>query len=237
VRAAPRPRAYACGSGEGCCERRSGLGFRPEPSPGYMLLFTRIIGIFAGTGVYGMQSERVSDLLDQINLGDEKAFEALVSVAYRELRWIAASLMRGQLDGNTLQPTALVNEAYLRLIQGDHRWENKGHFFGAAARAMRQVLVGHAREKSAQKRMGGATRVTFHDLHVQSSDPGVAVEELDEAMTALAGVDEHLARIMELRYFAGCTVPEIAALTGRSAATVKRDWTYARAWLFEYMNR
>jgi DNA-directed RNA polymerase specialized sigma24 family protein len=85
--------------------------------------------------------------------------------------------------------------------------------------------------------MGGATRVTFHDLHVQSSDPGIAVEGLDEAMTALAGVNDQLARTMELRYFAGCTVPEIAALTGRSAATVKRDWTYARAWLFEYMSR
>lgn len=177
----------------------------------------------------------VGSLLKEVNAGDEKAFDALVALVYGELRRMAGSMMRGQGAGHTLQPTALVNEAYLRLVQGKTQWEGRAHFFGAAARAMRQVLMAHARHHAAQKRDGGV-RVTFHDIDVAAPEPALDLLALDEALIALARVDERYARVMELRYFAGCSVPEIAELTGRSVATVKRDWAYARAWLYDYMS-
>jgi RNA polymerase sigma factor (TIGR02999 family) len=178
----------------------------------------------------------VAKLLQKINEGDGEAFEALVAAVYGELRRMAGSLMRGQNDRQTLQPTALVNEAYLRLVRGEPRWEGRAHFFGAAARAMRQVLIAHARERASLKRAGGAVRVTFEDLEIQAPEPHVDLLALDEALTALAREDERLARVTELRYFGGYSVQEIAELTGRSLATVKRDWTYARAWLYERMS-
>jgi RNA polymerase sigma factor (TIGR02999 family) len=182
-----------------------------------------------------MAEDDISRLLQDVNAGKDRAYDSLVTLVYGELRRMAASLMRGRVHGSTLQPTALVNEAYLRLAQGESRWDSKAHFFGAAARAMRQVLVAQARKKSAVKRAGQAVRVTFHELHVQSPDPRVDLLALDEALTALAAVDERYARVMELRYFAGCGLEEIGELTGRSLATVKRDWAYARAWLYDFM--
>jgi RNA polymerase sigma factor (TIGR02999 family) len=182
-----------------------------------------------------MEQDDISRLLDDVNAGDSAAFESLIALVYDELRRMAASLMHGQVNGRTLQPTALVNEAYLRLVHGENKWDNKAHFFGAAARAMRQVLIAEARRRSSQKRAGDAKRVTFRDLEIGIEEPEVDVLALEEAMTALAGVDERFTRIMELRYFAGCDLEEIAQLTGKSLATVKRDWTYARAWLFDRM--
>jgi RNA polymerase sigma factor (TIGR02999 family) len=181
--------------------------------------------------------DEIGRLLQDVNAGQDEAFDSLVTLVYGELRRMAASLMRGRVKGSTLQPTALVNEAYLRLVQGEPRWDNKGHFFGAAARAMRQVLVAQARRKSAVKRAGQAVRVTFHELNIQSPEPQVDLLVLDAALTALAQVDERYSRVMELRYFAGCGMEEIGELTGRSLASVKRDWAYARAWLYDYMNR
>ena len=134
--------------------------------------------------------------------------------------------MHGQVNGRILQPTAVVNEAYLRLVSGPNIWDNRAHFFGAAARAMRQVLIAEAERRSAQKREGGLTRVTFHDLNVATEAPDIDLLALEEAMTALGHVDERFTRVVELRYFAGCNLPEIAELTGRSLATVKRDWAY-----------
>jgi RNA polymerase sigma factor (TIGR02999 family) len=177
----------------------------------------------------------VGMLLEEVNAGDERAFQTLVTLLHGELRRMAGSMMRNQAAGHTLQPTALVNEAYLRLVQGETRWEGRAHFFGAAARAMRQVLIAHARHHAAQKRDAGV-RVTFHDIDVAGPDPQLDLLALDAALAALARVDERYSRVMELRYFAGCTLPEIAELTGRSLATVKRDWTYARAWLYDYMS-
>jgi RNA polymerase sigma factor (TIGR02999 family) len=182
-----------------------------------------------------MAGEEINSLLQAVNAGDQRAFESLVTVAYGELRRMAASLMRGRVKGNTLQPTALVHEAYLRLLQGESRWDSKAHFFGAAARAMRQVLVAQARTKSALKRGGQVMRVTFNDLDVECAEPQLGLLALDEALTALAAVDERFSRVMELRYFGGCTLEEIAELTGLSLATIKRDWAYARAWLYDYM--
>ena len=183
-----------------------------------------------------MERDDLGRLLDAVNAGDERAFESVVSLVYVELRRMAASYMRGRTKGNTLQPTALVHEAYLRLVQGRTRWDSRAHFFGAAARAMRQVLVQHARRKAAHKRAGGAVRVTFDDLEVYSAQPQLDLFALDEALTALGRVDERFTRAMELRYFGGFSLEEIADLTGRSLATVKRDWSYARAWLNDYMN-
>lgn len=177
----------------------------------------------------------VGTLLKAVNAGDEQAFESLVAVVYGELRRMAGALMRDQAVGHTLQPTALVNEAYLRLVQGQTQWDGRAHFFGAAARAMRQVLIAHARHHAARKRDGGV-RVTFHDLDVAAPEPALDLLALDTALTALAAVDERYSRVMELRYFAGCSLPEIADLTGHSLATVKRDWAYARAWLYDHMS-
>lgn len=183
-----------------------------------------------------MEPDHVARLLKEVNAGDTRAFESLVALVYGELRRMAGSLMRGQSNGHTLQPTALVNEAYLRLVQGEPRWDGRAHFFGAAARAMRQVLMAHARRNAAQKRAGAAVRVTFRDLDVEAPEPQLDLLALDDALTALAQVDERFSRVMELRYFAGFNLQEIAEMTGCSLATVKRDWAYARAWLYDYMS-
>jgi RNA polymerase sigma factor (TIGR02999 family) len=182
-----------------------------------------------------MERDDVSRLLEEIKAGDSRAFDSLISLVYDELRRIARSLLQGRLNGRTLQPTALVNEAYLRLAAGENKWDNKAHFFGAAARAMRQVLIAEAQRRTAQKRAGNAKRVTFRDLAIAAEEPEIDLLALEEAMTALAGVDERFTRIIELRYFAGCSLEEVAELTKRSLATVKRDWAYARAWLFDRM--
>lgn len=183
-----------------------------------------------------MGETRVTVLLQAVNSGSDEAYTALIQMLYGDLRQMADSLMRRERVGHTLQPTALVNEAYLRLVQSDSKWENRAHFFGAAARAMRRILVEHARRRGAQKRGAGAERITFSDLHVQAEDPEIDLLALDEALRALAGVDERLLKVVELRYFAGCSISETARLLKVSDVTVKRDWTYARAWLYDYMS-
>jgi len=180
-----------------------------------------------------MERDDVSRLLESARDGDKGAFDSLIALVYPELRRIALSLMRGQINGRTMQPTAVVNEAWIRLNAGGNTWENKAHFFGAAARAMRQVLTEEARRRSSQKRAGHMQRVTLQDLVGNTEDPTVDMLALDEALTALGEVDERFVRLIELRYFGGCTLEEVAGLTDCSVATVKRDWTYARAWLFE----
>jgi len=175
--------------------------------------------------------------LDLLSTGDGAKFDALVGLAYGELRIMARSLMRSQKPGHTLQPTALVHEAWLRLANGDTSFENRAHFFGAAARAMRQVLIGYARKRAAVKRAGGARRVTFSELAVQTEEPDLDLLALDEALTALAERDRRLCRVLELQYFAGLDLEHIAEFTGRSLSTVKRDCTYARAWLLDFMEQ
>ena len=182
-----------------------------------------------------VRPDAVAALLEDINSGDAKAFDALVTLVYGELRRMAAALMRRQASGHTLQPTALVNEAYLRLVRSQPRWDNRAHFFGAAARAMRQVLIARARAHAAEKRLAPGARVTFEDLQVSSAESPVDLLALDEALDALGKVDERFTRVMELRYFGGYTLEDIAGLTGRSLASVKRDFAYARAWLYDRM--
>jgi len=184
-----------------------------------------------------MSGVEISVLLNKLSSGNQDAREELIGAVYLELRRMAASFMRRERQNHTLQPTALVNEAYIRLLQGDTTWENKAHFFGAAARAMRRILIEHARQKRSEKHGGSAQRVTFADIDVQAEDPQINLLSLDEALTALGDVDPRLVEVVELRYFAGCDLQETSRILGVSAATVKRDWTYARAWLYDFMSR
>jgi RNA polymerase sigma factor (TIGR02999 family) len=184
-----------------------------------------------------LAGSEVDRLLEALRAGKTETFESLVSLVYGELRTMAQSLMSRQKPGHTLQPTALVNEAYLKLVQGETNFESRAHFFGAAARAMRQVLIAHARKHNAAKRPGSSQRVTFNEMSIQAHEPDLDVLALDEALSALAGHDGRLARVLEMRYFAGFGLEEIARINGQSLATVKRDWTFARAWLLDYMQQ
>lgn len=177
----------------------------------------------------------VTMLLDRVHAGDSSASDELMKVIYTELHRLASAKMRGERQGHTLQPTVLVNEAYLRLAKDDVRWENRAHFFGAAAEAMRRILVEHARAKSAEKRGGHAKRVTFSNLQVAADDPGIDVIALSEAIDALRLENERLCEVVMLRYFGGLSIEQTADNLDVSPATVKRDWNYARAWLYERM--
>jgi RNA polymerase sigma factor (TIGR02999 family) len=156
---------------------------------------------------------------------------------YNELHHAAARAMRTEAIGHTLQPTALVNEVYLRLADQSHaKWQNRAQFFGVAAQVMRRVLVDHARARMSEKRGGGGRTITLDDLH-DAPEPseqsnGIDVLELHEALEKLAALDPKQARVVELRYFSGLTIDETAQALGISAATVKREWTFARAWLW-----
>jgi RNA polymerase sigma factor (TIGR02999 family) len=165
--------------------------------------------------------------------GDPAAASRLYEAVYGELRALAAASLRRESAGHTLQPTALVNEAYLRLLPGQAGWENRRHFFGAAAQAMRRILVDHARRRAAVKRGDGLERVTFTDLAVAIPEPDVDVEALEEALVALEAEDARLAQVVTLRYFGGFGIEEIGQILGTSPATVKRDWEFARTWLYE----
>jgi RNA polymerase sigma factor (TIGR02999 family) len=166
-------------------------------------------------------------------VSDKSQLSEMIPLVYAELRRVAARSMRRERAGHTLQPTALVNEAYLRLRK-DHgqRWQNRTHFLAIAALSMRQILVERARARGAAKRGGGGqVRVTLADIPAPTADESPDLLALDEALTALERIDPGKARIVELRYFGGLTVEETADLVGVSPATVKRSWTMARAWL------
>ncbi|HSL21938.1 MAG TPA: sigma-70 family RNA polymerase sigma factor [Vicinamibacterales bacterium] len=150
---------------------------------------------------------------------------------YAELRRVAAAYLRRERPGQTLQPTALVNEAYVRLAGQHPRFQNRAHFCAIAANAMRQILVERARARGAQKRGGGAPRITLNEQLAASPEPPVDLQALDEALTRLAALDAQQARIVELRFFGGLSVEETAEALGVSPATVKRHWAVARAWL------
>jgi RNA polymerase sigma-70 factor (ECF subfamily) len=180
--------------------------------------------------------ESVTQLLAAYRDGDKGAFDRLVPLVYDELRRIAARYLGRERGGHTLQPTALVNEAYLRLVQYENlEYKNRAHFVGIAARLMRQVLVDHARTHGASKRGGEQQRVTL--------DEGVAVQgqrdldllALDDALRKLSEKDAHLVRLVELRYFGGLSIEETAEALGSSPATVKREWATAKVWLRRLM--
>src|SRR5215468_2051281 len=181
----------------------------------------------------------VTRLLDAAVAGDRKAAADLLPLVYDELRQLAVARMAAESPDQTLQPTALVHEAYLRLIgpADELRWENRGHFFAAAAEAMRRILVDAARRKRTEKHGGHRRRVELPDVPAR---PDVADEQLlalDEALTRLAAEDPVAARVVELRHFAGLSIEDAAATLGLSRATTYRHWTYARAWLRDAISR
>lgn len=180
----------------------------------------------------------ITGLLIAWSEGDQAALERLLPLVERELHRIARNKMRRERPGHTLQPTALVNEAYLRLVdQRSVRWQNRAHFFAIAAALMRRILVNHARDRHRLKRGGGAVQVSLSEAVVADEQQWVELIELDEALDRLAGFDERACRVFELRYFGGLTAEETAEVLGVSVATVERDWKSAKAWLQREIRR
>ncbi len=174
----------------------------------------------------------VTRLLVAWTNGNRAALEELVPVVYPELRRIAGRYLRRERVGHTLQPTALVHEAYVKLVDQERaQWQNRAQFFGVAAQLMRRILVDHAREHAAAKRGGGARPVTLVDAMAASPDRGIDVLALDEALARLTALYPEQGRLVELRYFGGLTIEETGEVLGLSPATVKRQWAVARAWL------
>lgn len=184
-----------------------------------------------------MPRNDVTMLLAAAQEGAPDATERLFAVVHGELQRMAADKMGAERAGHTLQPTALVNEAYLRLLGNQDRLEDRAHFFGAAARAMERVLIDHARKRQAAKRGGdgGAQRVSLHELDLAVTDSDLDLFEVHEALEDLEGEDAGLATLVRYRYFVGMTLEEIAAVEGTSLATTKRRWTFARAWLYDHL--
>jgi RNA polymerase sigma factor (TIGR02999 family) len=174
----------------------------------------------------------LSQLVEQASKGKEEAMAELLPVVYGELRRVAAGYLRREKPGQTLQATALVHEAYLRLLREQHvSWQNRAHFCAIAANSMRQILVERARARNAAKRGGGFHRITLDDALAVAGVEGIDIEALDQALARLAEMDANQARLVELRYFGGLTIEETAEVLGVSPATVKRSWTVAKAWL------
>jgi RNA polymerase sigma factor (TIGR02999 family) len=174
----------------------------------------------------------ITQLLSELRNGDQAALERLTPLVYRELRRIAAGFMRRERADHTLEPTALVHEAYMRLVkQRDVEWQNRAHFLGVAAQQMRRVLLNHARARQTAKRAGVRAKVTLDDARVPLLERDVELIALDDALRALAAKDPQLSRLVELRYFGGLTIEETAEVLGVSHATVEREWAHARAWL------
>ena len=182
-------------------------------------------------------SQPVTELLARWSKGDSDAREALIPLVYEELRRIARRSLSSQSAAHTLQPTALVHEAYLRLARNQPvEWQNRAHFFALAARMMRQILVDHARKHAAAKRGSNAITILADDLPAPSSAPNLDLMALDDAMKRLAELDPRQCRIVELRFFGGLSIDETAEVERISPATTKREWATARLWLHRAMN-
>jgi len=175
---------------------------------------------------------QVTQLLKAMHSGDPKAADGLLPLVYEELHRLAKSYMRRERPDHTLQPTALINEAYMKLVNEDVDWNNRAHFVGVAAHVMRRVLVDYARAHNADRRAGGLQRVEMQDDLAISPERLDEVTLLDEALTRLAELNPRQARVVELRYFGGLSVEEIGALLQIAPRSVKRDWALAKIWLF-----
>jgi RNA polymerase sigma-70 factor, ECF subfamily len=175
---------------------------------------------------------QVTQLLKAMQMGDSRAAEDLLPLVYAELHRLAKAYMRRERPDHTLQATALINEAYLRLVKEDADWNNRSHFIGVAAMVMRRVLVDHARAHNADRRAGGLKRVEMSDDLVISVEQLDEVVLLDDALTKLAKEKPRQARVVELRYFGGLAVEQISDLLGIAPRSVRRDWSLARIWLF-----
>ena len=179
-------------------------------------------------------NQDVTGLLQQWQAGNAEALEQLLPLVYDELRRVARARLRQEQPGHTLQATALVHEAYLRLMGPGHPTpQNRTHLFAVAARLMRQILVDHARKKQARKRGGGAPAITLHDANLAPGMAMVDILALDEALGELTALDARLCQVVELKFFAGLTINETAEALNVSAATVERDWTVAKACLHQ----
>jgi RNA polymerase sigma factor (TIGR02999 family) len=182
-------------------------------------------------------SPDITGLLLAWSDGDREALERLTPLVYRELKKLAESYLRRERPGHTLQPTALAHEAYLRLIdQQNVRWQNRAHFFGIAAQAMRRILVDHARARLAEKR-GSGMAVSLDEAIDVSDQRADQLLALDEALKTLAGLDPQQSRVVELKYFGGMTLEETAEVLGVSRATVIREWRMAKAWLYDELSK
>ena len=180
----------------------------------------------------------VTQLLVAWSAGDPTALDQLTPVIQQELHRLAARQMAGERPGHILQPTALVNEAYMRLVNWkEAQWQNRAHFFGTAARIMRRVLVDMARTRGRDKRGGGQVHVSLSEAEQQPAAQHADLMALDEAMRALELVDIRKSRVVELRYFGGLSLEEAALVLNVSVTTVRRDWSFARAWLFRELSR
>jgi len=173
----------------------------------------------------------VTRILTAIEEGDAKAAEELLPAVYEELRRLAAQKLSREPPGQTLQATALVHEAYIRLVGESQNWKGRTHFFAAAAEAMRRILIENARRKQSLKRGGGFRRVELGDTGIAVEDPSTMLIALDEALTKLAQEDPVVAELVRLRYFAGLTLEQVAKIQGVSRRSASSHWAYARAWL------
>lgn len=183
-------------------------------------------------------SSPVTELLMRWRGGEREALDALIPLVYSELRRIARHYLQNERPGHTLQSTALVHEAYARMIAQDlPQWQNRAHFFAVAAQLMRQILVDHARGYRAAKRGGGACKLSLEDAEERPLPVDVDIIALDDALKTLAEMDPQQSRVVELKFFGGLSIEDTAEVLGISASTVKRDWVTARAWLFRELDR
>jgi RNA polymerase sigma factor (TIGR02999 family) len=184
------------------------------------------------------ETESITQLLIELTDGKRTAADALLPLIYDELRSLAANYLRRERPNHTLQPTALVHEAYLRLVDQTHvNWQNRAHFFGVAAQMMRRILIDHARAHGAGKRGQDFQKISLDDNIDKAAERSAELIALDDALNALAVVDEQKSRIVEMRYFGGLTFEETAEVLGISAVTVKRHWRMAKAWLYGQMQK
>jgi RNA polymerase sigma-70 factor (ECF subfamily) len=203
----------------------------------FMLGRGKMRGHCRETSMTSMPKE-ITGLLIAWNQGDEFARNKLIPIIYDELRRVARGALRRERNNHTLQPTALVHEAFLRLIdQGQVNWQNRAHFFGAAARLMRQILVNHAEARRAAKRGGSEEPLSLTEIDALVAEQTIDLIALNEALNTLERLDPRQVRIVELRYFSGLSNDEIAEATGLSSATIKREWSTARAWLRRELER
>jgi|ERR1041385_7634333 RNA polymerase sigma factor (TIGR02999 family) len=183
-------------------------------------------------------SGEVTRLLVDLRTGNKDAESKLLVLLYDELRRIAASYLRRERPDHTLQPTALINEAYLRIVDlAQQNWENRAHFLGVCARIMRQILVDHARQRNAAKRGGKDRPLPLDDHSISSAHRSIEFVALDEALSRLEAFDSRQSRVVELRFFGGMSEEEISHILGISVRTIKRDWNVARAWLYSEMTK
>jgi RNA polymerase sigma factor (TIGR02999 family) len=185
-----------------------------------------------------LRSPDVTSLLARWTSGDEAALQRLVPIVHEELRRLARRQMAGERPGHMLQPTALVNEAYLRLVNlKQMQWQDRAHFFAMASRLMRRILVDFARSRGYRKRGGGEKQISFREALDVAEDQPTDVVAVDDALEALAHVDERKSRVVELRFFGGLSIEETAEVLDVSRETVKRDWTFAKMWLLRYLSK